>query len=251
MNPFMFGQLLGTRMKTAGMLGDAADLVGQSWNNSARAFKGMTGSVGAGLGAAGAGLVGAGMQAINAPVHAYNALGRGVNAMTGGQTMGKANTPFSPETVNTAYGTARNFGNVAKGYGQDFVNSMGLGSEGLAGTTQGGSHGDDAWRHLVSDPAVSQGARDFSNASHAVVDTAAHIAPLAAMGAVAHGVGHAANAAPAVTTAGRVAQTAARAAAPAARVTHQLAEHGTAPGAVGKMVYDAARSTTRGVPLPH
>lgn len=157
---------MGGIMKTAGMFDDAYQLGGQMWNNSSRAFKGMTGAAGAGLGAAGAGLATGGML-----------IGNAAGSLVGQQ-------PFSNEAVNTMAGVTGNYANVAKGYGQDFANSVGVGAQGLNGTVQGGSAGDAAWKNLLQQPGVSQGARDFSNRAFNVVDTAATIAPAAAIGGV-------------------------------------------------------------------
>ena len=164
MTPYEFGKYIGVQLKTAGMLDAASQLGGQMWNNSARTFKGMTGAVGAGLGAAGAGIGAGGML-----------IGNAAGSLVGQQ-------PFSNETINTVAGTASNYANAAKGFGQDAAQSLGLGAQGLAGTTQAGSAGDTAWHNLANAPGVSPGARDFSNRAHNVVNTAAIIAPAAAIG---------------------------------------------------------------------
>jgi hypothetical protein len=166
MTPYEFGQQLGGRMKSAGVLDNASTLGSQMWNNGARTFKGMTGAVGAGLGAAGAGIGAGGML-----------IGNAAGSLVGQQ-------PFSNEAVNTVAGTAGNYANVARGYGQDLANSLGLGAQGLAGTHQAGSAGDAAWKTVEQQPGVSQGARDFSDRAFNIVDTAATIAPAAAIGGV-------------------------------------------------------------------
>ena len=191
MTPYEFGQQLGGRMKAAGMMDDASALGGQMWNNSARTFKGMTGAVGAGLGAAGAGIGTGGML-----------IGNAAGSLVGQQ-------PFSNETINTMAGTASNYANAAKGFGQDAAQSLGLGAQGLAGTTQPGNAGDTAWQNLTNQPGVSPGARDFSTRAHNVVNTAANIAPAAAIGNFGQVLKpfqatQAAGAAPAATLASRV-----------------------------------------------
>jgi hypothetical protein len=174
-------------MKAANMFDNAYQLGGQMLGNSARTFKGMTGAVGAGLGAVGAGIGTGGML-----------IGNAAGSLVGQQ-------PFSNEAINTTAGVASNYANIAKGYGQDVAQSMGLGSQGMAGTTQTGSAGDAAWKNLIQQPGVSQGAKDFSNRAFNVVDAAATIAPAAAIGG-----------------AGQVVQAAGGAAAPAANLAARI-----------------------------
>lgn len=223
MNPFEFGQAVANFAKQADWLNDAGTLLNQSWNNSARAFKGMTGSVAGALGAGGAGLAAGGMQ--------------GVNAVGG--LFGKK--PFSNEAIDTAYGAADRYADVASAYGHDLANSLGVGSQGLAGTTQAGSHGDQAWKNLANAPGVTPGARQFSNRAFNVVDTASQLAPVAAIGTGAKMLQAAGGAAPAASTVGRVGQTVARAAAPAAYGASKLTSSSNAAGASAKMLASAAK----------
>lgn len=169
-------------MKSVG--NNLATGLNQSWNNGARAFKGMTGAVAGGLGAAGAGLAGGGMQAANA-----------VGGLVGKQ-------PFSNEAVNTAYGAADHYANVGSAYGKDFANSMGLGHEGLAGTTNNHSYGDEAWKHLEHAPGVTNTARGVSQMGRTALQTASNLAPAAAIGTAAKMVAPAGGHGAAATTAG-------------------------------------------------
>ena len=191
MTPYEFGKQLGGRMKAAGMLDDSYQLGSQMWNNSARTFKGMAGATAGALGAAGGGLAAGGMQAANAV----------------GGVFGKQ--PFSNEAIDTAYGAADTYADVGSAYGKDFGQSVGLGAQGLAGTTQPGNAGDTAWQNLTNQPGVSPGARDFSTRARNVVNTAANIAPAAAIGNFGQVLKpfqatQAAGAAPAATLASRM-----------------------------------------------
>lgn len=209
--PYEFGQkvareLMPRRAKQADMMGNvmgfgrnAAQLGGQMWNNSARAFKGMTGAVGGTIGAAGAGLAAGGMQGANA-----------VGGLFGKQ-------PFSNETINTAHGVADHYANVGSAYGQDFANSVGLGSQGLAGTTQGGSLGDDAWHHIENQPGVTQNAKQISQIGRNTLNTASNIAPAAALAGASRMFAPAGHGASAPTTA---------ASSPASTVTQRAMQTG-------------------------
>lgn len=222
MHPFVFGQAVGIFMKKADMLSDAGNLLGQGWNNSARAFKGMTAGLGAAYGAGLANMVGGNMQAANT-----------VGGLFGRQ-------PFSKETVNTAFGTGKQYNRVANAYGKDLVNSMGMGSQGLAGTQLPGSHGDQAWQNLANSPGVSPAARQFSNRAFNVVDTAAVMAPAAAIGTGSKMLSAAGNAGPAATTMGRVGQNVAQAAAPVAAVANKLTSSSNPAGMSAKLIASAA-----------
>lgn len=223
MNPFEFGQAVAGFMKKADMLGDAGNLLGQSWNNSARVFKGMTGGAAGALGAAGAGIAGGGMQAANA-----------VGGMFGKQ-------PFSNEAIDTAYGAADRYADVGSAYGKDLVNSLGMGPQGMAGTLQPGSHGDQAWQNLTNAPGVTPGARQFSNRAFNVVDTAATMAPAAAIGTGAKMLSAAGKAAPAASAIGRAGQATARVAAPVAAGASKLTSSSNPAGASAKMMASAAK----------
>jgi hypothetical protein len=233
MTPFAFGQQLAGRMKTAGWFDDAKQLGGQMWDNSARAFKGMTGATAGAIGAGTAGLAAGGMQGINAIGGAF------------GQK-----PVFSDETINTAHNTADTYANIGSAYGQDFANSMGMGAQGLAGTAQSGSQGDAAWKNLLQQPGVSDGARDFSNRAFNVVDTAAKIAPAAAIGGVNSAIKpfQAANAAAApVTQAAATASRVPSALKPALNVAQKAQQHwGTAnKGGAGMKMIDSALSAPK------
>ena len=223
MNPFEFGQAVGGFMKKADMLGDAGNLLGQSWNNSARTFKGMTAGLGAAYGSGLANMAGGGMQAANA-----------VGGLFGQQ-------PFSKETVNTAYGVGNQYGRVANAYGKDVVNSLGMGSQGLAGTLEHGSHGDQAWQNLANAPGVSPAARQFSNRAFNVVDTAANLAPASAIGTGSKMLSTVGNAGPAATTMGRMGQTAARVSAPVAAAADKLTSDSNVAGMSAKLTASAAK----------
>lgn len=146
---------------------NAATVLNQSWNNGAKAFKGMTGGLGGAIGSAGAGLAAGGMQGANA-----------VGSMFGKQ-------PFSNEAIDTAYGTADHYANVGSAYGQDFMNSMGMGSQGLAGTTDSSSLGDAAWKNIEHIPGVTDTARGVSQMGRGAFQTTANLAPAAAIGTAA------------------------------------------------------------------
>jgi hypothetical protein len=183
MTPYEFGQQLGGRMKAAGMLGDAYTLGGQMMNNSARMFKGMMGSTAGHAGGLLALGAGAGMQAANLPAQALNAIGSGVNSLTGQQTVGKIPQPFSQETVDTAHGTGNTLANIGAGYGRDVQKSLGFGGPNNGNSVlTSGSDGDAAWKNLLQQPGVSDGARDFSSRAFNVVDTASNLAPAAVIG---------------------------------------------------------------------
>jgi hypothetical protein len=62
---------------------------------------------------------------------------------------------------------------------------MGLGSQGLAGTTQGGSLGDATWKNLEQKPGVTDSARTLSQVGRNVLNTTSNIAPAAALGGAA------------------------------------------------------------------
>jgi hypothetical protein len=177
------------------MGGNLATGLNQSWNNGARAFKGMTGAVGAGLGAAAAGVGTGGMLIGNAA----------------GSLVGKK--PFSNESVNTMAGVAGNYANVAKGYGKDFATSMGLASDGEAGSlTNNHSYGDEAWKHVENAPGVTHTAQNVSQMGRTALQTASNLAPAAAIGTAAkmlapaggHGAATATTAGPAAPQTGNM-----------------------------------------------
>jgi hypothetical protein len=165
MTPYAFGQHVHQQMKTAGMLGNMVDGLSNSWNNASRVFKGGTGAIAGGLGAAGAGLAGGAMQGANAVGGVFGA------------------KPFSDTSVNTAYGTAGHFANAAKGYGQDLAQGLGLGPQGLAGTTMNNPSAGDAYVQKVQNmPGVTDDARRLSAAGMTAADFASKAAPAAAIG---------------------------------------------------------------------
>lgn len=158
-------QSFGSVVKRASMLGDFANGLSTSWNNASRVFKGGTGAAAGALGAVGAGLTGGAMQGANA-----------VGGLFGQQ-------PFSNETVDTAYGTADHYANMGSAYGKDLAQGLGLGPQGLAGTTMNNpSAGDDYIKQVQNMPGVTDEARRISNMGMSTADLASKAAPAAALG---------------------------------------------------------------------
>lgn len=211
---FRFGQ----RVKRAILGGNATELLGQGWNNSARAFKGMTGGIAGALGAAGGGLAAGGMQAANA-----------VGGLVGKQ-------PFSNEAIDTAYGAADHYADIGSAYGKDFATSMGLGRQGLAGTTQNYSAGDAHWNKLEQQPGVSTFAKDMSQRGRNVLNTTANIAPAAAIGTGAKML----HAGAAAAAPGSVAARVGSATAPVMNTASKLTSGSNSLGIGGKVLYNAA-----------
>lgn len=248
LSAFDFGAHVGRELalcsgeKTAGTVSNVTRGIGNSWNNGARAFKGMFNGLGAGLGAAGEGAAGLVGSAYNAGARGLNTIGSRVSQLAGGTGLRRGQgIPLIPQhEIDTRYNVAGALGNVARGYGSDVMKSMGAGPQGLAGTLESGSAGDQAWRHMLHDPNITTGARNFSANALDTMDTAAHMAPVAAIGSLARG-------AHALSHGGGLGGYVGRVARPVLHTVEKLNEGHAAPlGVMGSLLYRATGGGSAG-----
>ena len=184
MTPFEFGRTV----KHAGMWNDLGQGVMTSWNNGSRAFKGLTGGIGATVGAAGSNLAGYGMQGYNAAAGGLAGAGNAVNSAFGGDPNKFKPGLFRQEDITGAHNAAGMMREVGSGYGQDLMQSMGVGNMGgmNLGSVQDAnkSYGDQAWQNMLNQNKnlMPKSTAEFSQGANNVLDFAAKTAPAAAIG---------------------------------------------------------------------
>jgi hypothetical protein len=184
MTPFEFGRTV----KRAGMWNDLGQGLTTSWNNGSRAFKGLTGGIGATVGAAGSNLAGYGMQGYNAAAGGLASAGNAVNSAFGGDPNKFKPGMFRQEDIAGAHNAAGMMREVGNGYGQDLMQSMGVGN--MGGMNLGSVHdenksyGDQAWQNMLNKnkDLMPKSTAEFSQGANGVLDFAAKTAPAAAIG---------------------------------------------------------------------